>query len=541
MPEEVSYVINLKDLVSGKIDKADGHVKHFEKSLGGVHNALSGLGGMALKAFAVFEAFDFIKESVKDFNEYAQANAQLTASLQSTGNAAGITATQLHEQSEKLAKSSLFDDKLITRQQSILLTFTQIKGAVYNDAMPAILDLSSKMGEDLQSATVQVGKALNDPIRGMTALRRVGVAFSEDQQKVIKSLVQTGHLAQAQGLILKELNTEFGGSATANAMVGTGPFVVLGHMVDDIKEKLGGVIVDIAKTLLPILTTGLTIIADVFKFISDNIWIVVDKVNELFESIGVGFKKITPDEAFHKFIDILKKVGLFLKPIGDTIMPIIMSVINGVKSLIAPLMQFAEPLAALMVWIRDIVAAILTYLPPVIDFIFMVIRGVIDVLHTLYVFLEKIGAIKLIGDVLDRVWFIIKQIGVGLAWIWDNTLKPIFEKIEKWYEKLKSWLKIKSTVDVTTNHAVKTTMEALKDGEGKKGKLGIRPPATGNLGSSAAKVSGSKVTNIQITIGKLSDIVIKTTNIKESYDKIKDEVTKVLLAAVNDSQLVVGS
>jgi hypothetical protein len=63
------------------------------------------------------------------------------------------------------------------------------------------------MGTDMKGAAIQVGKALQDPVHGISALRRVGVNFNESQVETIKKLVETGQAAKAQGLILAELNT----------------------------------------------------------------------------------------------------------------------------------------------------------------------------------------------------------------------------------------------------------------------------------------------------------------------------------------------
>jgi hypothetical protein len=56
-----------------------------------------------------------------------------------------------------------------------------------------------------------LGKALNDPIKGVTALQRVGVSFTKGQKDQIKSLEESGHHMQAQKVILRELNKEFVG------------------------------------------------------------------------------------------------------------------------------------------------------------------------------------------------------------------------------------------------------------------------------------------------------------------------------------------
>ena len=98
------------------------------------------------------------------------------------------------------------------------------------------------MGGDLQGATLQVGKALQDPTTGMLALRRAGVSFSVSQQEVIKNLQATGDLAGAQSLILAELNKEFGGSAQADANTYAGQMMILKHEFANVKEEIGGIV-----------------------------------------------------------------------------------------------------------------------------------------------------------------------------------------------------------------------------------------------------------------------------------------------------------
>ena len=63
----------------------------------------------------------------------------------------------------------------------------------------------------------QLGKALNDPIAGLTALRRSGIQFTEAQQDQIRTLVESGQTLEAQNLILKEIENQVGGTAEATA------------------------------------------------------------------------------------------------------------------------------------------------------------------------------------------------------------------------------------------------------------------------------------------------------------------------------------
>ena len=268
MSNALHFKLTLDDLLGPKVAGAIRQVQqlgqqvekphHMNVDTSAAKSGLNGikslLGGLGL-AFGAFEAFNFLKDSVNKFNEADQAGAQFDATLKSTGNTVGLTRAQLLGMSTDLMGKSLFDDDAITQAQSVLLTFTNIKGAVYKDALPAITDLATKMGGDLQGATVQVGKALQDPIQGITALRRVGVNFNKDQQAVIGNLVKTGQTAKAQALILKELNTEFGGSAEAASKAGTGGFTVLKNKFDNIRESIGGLLSQGAGSGLPILNT----------------------------------------------------------------------------------------------------------------------------------------------------------------------------------------------------------------------------------------------------------------------------------------------
>lgn len=198
---------------------------------------------------------DFGISAVESFNDAAQSSAQLDASLKSTGYAAGLTREELDDLSASLAKKTRFDDDAIASSQSLLLTFTDIKKGVYEQAIPAILDMAEKMGgdseESLKTTSIQVGKALNNPIEGMGALKRVGVTFTEDQVAVIKSLQETGDMAGAQTIILQELTKEFGGSAEAAAQAGTGGLTVLANRLGNVKESIGEVLVELIEKMQP--------------------------------------------------------------------------------------------------------------------------------------------------------------------------------------------------------------------------------------------------------------------------------------------------
>lgn len=169
------------------------------------------LGGLAV---GVKAGYDEMKDGLK-------IGAQTEAVLKSTGQAAGVTQKDVEKLSTALANKSGVDDDLIQSGQNVLLTFTNIRNEVgkgkniFDQATATALDMSVALGTDLKGANMQLGKALNDPVKGVTALTRVGVTFTQKQKDTIKALTDTGRTADAQKIILQELQKEFGGSAAA--------------------------------------------------------------------------------------------------------------------------------------------------------------------------------------------------------------------------------------------------------------------------------------------------------------------------------------
>ena len=183
--------------------------------------------------------------SLLAFDKQAQALAQVESAVKSTGGAAGFTLDELAAKAQALQETSLFgDEEILKGVTANLLTFSNIAGEAFDRTQQAAIDLSARMGTDLQSSTIQLGKALNDPVANLSALSRAGIQFSEDQKKVIKSMVEGNNLAGAQSVILDELEKQFGGAGAAAAAAGLGPFKQLWNTIGDVSESFGELIAD---------------------------------------------------------------------------------------------------------------------------------------------------------------------------------------------------------------------------------------------------------------------------------------------------------
>ena len=181
--------------------------------------------------------------------EQQRVEAQLAATLESTGHAAGMSAEELKKLAGDLQTMTTYGDEAIIASESLLLTFTQIGRNTFPRAQTAILDMATAMGTDLKAATIQVGKALNDPIKGVSALAEAGIQFSDAQKEMIATMVETGNTAGAQALILKELETQFGGSAAAAADTFGGRMTQLQNIIGDVGEEIGNQLLPAMKTI----------------------------------------------------------------------------------------------------------------------------------------------------------------------------------------------------------------------------------------------------------------------------------------------------
>lgn len=170
--------------------------------------------------------------------------------VRSTGKAANISAADVAKLAGSISNLTGVDDEAIQSGQNLLLTFTGIRNEVgkgndiFNQASQAAVDMAAQLNngevsaENLKGVSIQLGKALNDPVKGITALTRSGVSFTEQQKKQIKTLVESGKTLDAQKIILGELKKEFGGAARAASDPMSRLQTIMGNLGEDIGTML---------------------------------------------------------------------------------------------------------------------------------------------------------------------------------------------------------------------------------------------------------------------------------------------------------------
>lgn len=172
--------------------------------------ALAAIGAAATKVIAQAEAT-------------STANARLTNVFQSMGETTGRAADEAIRYAEALGRQTGIDANTIKLTQAKLATFSAVSdesarmAGVFDRATNAAADLAAAGFGSMEGNAVQLGKALQDPTKGLTALAKSGVTFSDQEKRNIAAMQASGDMLGAQAVLLAAVETQVGGTALATA------------------------------------------------------------------------------------------------------------------------------------------------------------------------------------------------------------------------------------------------------------------------------------------------------------------------------------
>lgn len=322
--KELKVILKMQNDMSREAAKAHQDLDKLTEKSGkaneGFGKMAGGLNKVGVAIAIVAAAAKVMDFAINKFKEQELQVAKLNAVLKSTGGISGMTKDSLGKLADEISNLAGIDDEAVTSAEAVMLTFTSIGKDVFPLAMNAAADMSAVMGDDLQSSVVQLGKALQDPVEGISALSRVGVNFNQSQKDTIKNLVESNRVMDAQKLILKELQVEFGGAAAAMGDTTKGSQQRFNNAVDDAIAELGQTF---EEKLRPV-RDGLT------KIIRDNI-----------ENVGLmGRAFVTVFQSLGK---MMANVGMWLlRPftvLADYIIAVLTNAINTVANVLLDMLQ----------------------------------------------------------------------------------------------------------------------------------------------------------------------------------------------------------
>ena len=187
---------------------------------------------------ALYGAVNFLNKSLQVAAQRQVNVAKLTNGLKNLGGTQADL-EGLVSIADQLGKATLFDQEDFTEGFALLTSFQRIGVKSYERVSKAAADLATITGQDLKSAQIQLAKALEDPAKRVTDLARSGTVFTDQQKEQIKVLQESGRLFEAQNLILKEIEKQYGGAAEAAGSAGlAGALDTLGEETRDFQEQL---------------------------------------------------------------------------------------------------------------------------------------------------------------------------------------------------------------------------------------------------------------------------------------------------------------
>ena len=570
----VEYIIQLRDKFSKGIDRLNSRAFQLDNRMKRLDKSSKGLGSTLTKVFAGVAILAGIKKSISAFEDQEFAIAQVRQGLVSTGNAVGKTLQELTKSAKELQENSIFGDETILQGVTAqILTFANITEGAFDRTQQAVLDVTTRLFgaratmQNLRGTSIQLGKALNDPIGQLGALSRSGITFSKSQVEVIKKLAETGRLAEAQGVILTELERQYGGSAKAAQETALGGLAVLQARFQDL-------LVIIGQQFIPVVLDLKDGLKGLIGFLTEN-----QKAIQILVKLTIA---ATAAFVAYKTVTFLLTAG-----IRAYVVAVKLSVIatrfftKGTKAataatrifglavkttpigLIASLLATA---AAAFLFFRDktvVTSKTFSGFRNIINIVSSAFSGFFAVISKLVSFvLSKLqpaftfisNIFKVIGNSFIKVGGIIKKSLISpfteLKGIISTVFDFIVDKIIGFFDFLSKIPGVSKAIKVFKNTFKKERLEFLN--EEKKLIDRIAKPIkdarriTPTIGGIAAQQIGTtKITSaapkiFNINIDKLVENVnISTTTLKQGVNGVTKEITEAFLGVLTDVQLQV--
>lgn len=365
----------------------------------GIGTAVAGIGVM-------------VATGVKEVMENSATISQLNAGIKSTGGAAGVTTKDMLGLAKSVEEYSGQSHGSIEASEKLLLTFVDIKNVgpdkIFNDATRAAADMAAKFGGDAASQSILLGKALNDPVRGITALTRVGVSFSKGQRDTIAAMVKTGDTVGAQRTILAELNKEFGGAAKAAGDSLPGQ---LKKGENAFKELSGNVV----STFLPLVIPAIVKVSGVLKGL---IPVIQDGAKTVRDWLVQAWKDLQP--AVSTVWGILKGFGGW---VGGTLVPAVAALGSWIRDNSKWLLGLAVVVGSMIVAYKAYVA----------------IMGVVKIATIAWTVVQGILNGTLILNPIGLIVMAIAGLVAGIVWvatqttIFQDVWKTVWTAVSTWF------------------------------------------------------------------------------------------------------------
>jgi hypothetical protein len=310
----VDFIGDYSDLKK-KTERAEAQLERLKKKVKFQSSAMNRAFKNIAVGAAIFQLGRYAITAAQGFEKAQIASRKLGAVLESMGVEKATKRVDAY--AESLQTQLFIDADIIKATQTKLATFAElnktigITGGAFDRATVAALDMAAAGFGTAESNAVQLGKALNDPIKGVGALTRSGITFTKAEKKKLETLVKTGKVLSAQKLILSAIEKQVSGTARA----GVSSFEKLKLSVDGINDAVGEALLPVFENLAQFFVENGPTIAKSIKDLFDptsatgkQVKDFADKLGQLATKVDEFFKSFDPDKksSVVGFFEVLK-------------------------------------------------------------------------------------------------------------------------------------------------------------------------------------------------------------------------------------------
>jgi tape measure domain-containing protein len=537
MNAAVAYALQLKDQISGALASAQAAVARFEAKLSGVQRQAdktsSGLGKLGLAASAAFGAYKIL--------EFGKALVTAGADMEATRLRYEVFTGSAKKAGEAIDVVAKLATKTPFAKTELLEYGQQLLGAgLSTDQMGQKLttlgNISSATGKNLGELTsLYVKNRGNGIIQGedLNQLADAKIPL-QDFAKLLGTNVQGLRKMASQGKVsFADLDAYFeklGGTQGKWGKLNERMSNTLVGKWSNLKDTIGQMMSDNGEATVPFAKTLLDKANEVLQWVQTN----KAKFAQIFEPL---------QKAVQPLIDSFRRVTESMGYTG-TVSDMLEKVFNRVGYAVQVMSPFIEVAAMVFGKVYEAVSNVINIFVKYFQTNKEAQANVLGLYNTFKT------AFSLIGDVAGKV------LG-GIVKAIDGIINRDWSKLGRGLKEI-----VASPFEAATNkdnYHFNDKAPVFKDFFGDKGKSATdaaRAAAAGAknaLGTSAATgkdkgiktkvgdVSGSKPTNVYVTIQKLTGVeTLHTVNLKETTADIQKLVTELLLAGITDFSLLAG-
>jgi hypothetical protein len=422
-PIIVSVEANTSDF-EARLARLDSQMSHLGDTVARQQSPFAGLtktlGALGI-AFGAYQIFQFGKGLIDAAEAEQVSNARLeniTKSMGLFGAETDKVNSRLEDLAQQTALNTGVDEDSIKATQAKLMTFKNLgqtadeAGGAFDRATQAAIDMAAAGFGEAETNAVQLGKALQDPVKGITALGRAGITFTEQEKEQIASMVKHNDMLGAQQMVLKAIETQVGGTAEATA-TGSGKMAAaFAHF----QETLG-------LAVLPAVEAMAEGLAGMFNWLSDNLPTIGTFVGVL-GGLAIAFNAVSIATWIQTSAFWAMAAALLANPLTWIILGIA-ALAAGIVWLATKTHFFQDAWAALTKWITSAWT--------------WAVNGISDGITAVVKFFQDLpkNIMTALGDAAKWLWDVGTKIVQGL---W-NGIQDAWNNFVKWFSDLgAAWL-----------------------------------------------------------------------------------------------------